>query len=166
MHPLRQSILFLCLILGAAGLWAQDKSPAGPPLGRGRIEPEFVRVQPGAPQQFRAIIEAPKFDFSRVADKVTWTVNEIVGGDAQVGTIDATGLYRAPAQVPAPHEVHVRAEVQGIANRYLFATALVGAPEISYTMSRLLDRSSRSPSPEDPAQHRLRPSGQSADCRF
>ena len=135
MHPSRQSILFLCLLFGAAGLWAQDKSPAGPPLGRGRIEPEFAKVQPGAEQQFRAIIEAPKFDFSRVADKVTWTVNEIVGGDAQVGTVNAAGLYRAPAHAPTPHEVHVRAEVQGIANRYLFATALVGAPEISYTMS-------------------------------
>jgi len=135
MYRLRMKILFLCVLLSAAGLCAQDKSPADQPLGRGRIEPELVKLQPGAEQQFRAIIEAPKFDFARVAKKVTWTVNDVVGGDAQVGTIDPKGLYRAPARAPVPHEVHIRAEVEGVMNRFLFATALVGAPELAYSLT-------------------------------
>lgn len=70
-----------------------------------------------------------------MAKNVSWTVNGIPRGDAQVGTIDANGMYRAPASAPTPHEVHIRAEVDGVMNRFLFATALVGAPEIAYTLT-------------------------------
>src|SRR5580658_4239735 len=31
---------------------------------------------------------------------VTWEVNEIPGGNATLGTISSTGLYKAPATVP------------------------------------------------------------------
>ena len=104
------------------------------PPGRARIEPTLARLQPGAKQQFRAIIAAPVFSFAHLAEKVTWTVNNIKGGNAHVGTIDASGLYRAPAQAPVPHEVKICAEVEGMMNRYLFATALVGAREASYRL--------------------------------
>jgi hypothetical protein len=123
--------LLVYVFLGVGRLWAQDAALGDQPLDRGRIQPTFVKLQPGAEQQFRAIIEAPRFSFAHLAEKVTWTVNDIVGGDAQVGTIDAQGLYRAPARAPLPHEVHIRAEVEGVMNRFLFATALVGAPEIA-----------------------------------
>ena len=135
MHRFLMPALLLYVFLSAGSLCAQNAAPAGQALDRGRIQPTFIRLQPGAEQQFRAIIEAPKFDFSRLAEKVIWTVNDIVGGDAQVGTIDSTGLYRAPARAPAPHEVHIRAEVDGVMNRFLFATALVGAPEIAYSLT-------------------------------
>jgi len=135
MYRLLLKTLPFYLFLSAGSLCAQDGSLSGPPLDRGRIQPTFVKVQPGAEQQFKAVIEAPRFNYARMAEKVTWTVNGIAGGDAQVGTIDDKGLYRAPATAPVPHEVHIRAEVDGVANRYLFATALVGAPEVAYTMS-------------------------------
>jgi hypothetical protein len=38
---------------------------------------------------------------------VTWSVNSIPGGNATVGTIDAKGLYRAPATVPNPNLLKV-----------------------------------------------------------
>jgi serine protease len=40
---------------------------------------------------------------------VTWQVNGITGGNATVGTISASGLYTAPATVPSPSTVTVRA---------------------------------------------------------
>jgi serine protease len=40
---------------------------------------------------------------------VTWEVNGVVGGDATVGTISATGLYTPPARVPAPATVTITA---------------------------------------------------------
>ncbi len=40
---------------------------------------------------------------------LTWTVNGIAGGNAQVGTINAQGVYTAPAVVPNPNLVVVQA---------------------------------------------------------
>jgi DNA-binding beta-propeller fold protein YncE len=57
---------------------------------------------------------------------VKWSVNDIPGGDAELGTIDASGLYKAPDEAPRPNELHIVAEVEGSMNRYLFATVLVG----------------------------------------
>jgi hypothetical protein len=119
---------------GAALPKGKDPWFPGQPLGRARIEPTLAKLQPGAQQQFRAIIAAPVFSFAHLAEEAKWTVNGIEGGNAQVGTINATGLYRAPAQAPVPHEVHICAEVEGVMNRYLFATVLVGVSEASYEL--------------------------------
>jgi hypothetical protein len=135
MHRLFLKIVLVYALVGAGGLCAQEAAHIGPPLDRGRIQPTLVKLQPGAQQQFNAILEAPRFNYARMAEHVAWTVNGIPGGDAQVGTIDAHGLYRAPATAPAPHEVHVRAELEGVTNRFLFATVLVGAPEAAYSMT-------------------------------
>jgi hypothetical protein len=40
---------------------------------------------------------------------VTWSVNNVAGGNATVGTIDNTGLYTAPATPPNPATVTVKA---------------------------------------------------------
>ncbi len=40
---------------------------------------------------------------------LTWTVNGIAGGNAQIGTINAQGAYTAPAVVPNPNLVVVQA---------------------------------------------------------
>jgi hypothetical protein len=40
---------------------------------------------------------------------VTWKVNGIVGGNSTVGTISASGVYRAPNSVPNPAVVTVSA---------------------------------------------------------
>lgn len=41
---------------------------------------------------------------------VTWQVNGIVGGNATVGTVSATGNYQAPATVPTPNVVTISAQ--------------------------------------------------------
>ena len=40
---------------------------------------------------------------------LTWTVNGVAGGNAQIGTISAKGVYTAPAVVPNPNLVVVQA---------------------------------------------------------
>jgi hypothetical protein len=42
-------------------------------------------------------------------DPVTWRVNDVVGGNSTVGTIDTHGFYRAPAKVPADGPVRITA---------------------------------------------------------
>ena len=120
-----RTILLVLLLMGAgiAGAEAPD---------RARLKPTLVRLQPGTEQAFKVIIEAPRFNYARLAEKVTWSVNDVAGGNSAVGTIDAKGVYRAPASIPVPHEVHVRAEVEGVANRYLWATVLVGDADVNY----------------------------------
>ena len=39
---------------------------------------------------------------------VTWAVNGVTGGDATFGTVSPTGLYQAPAIIPANNIVAVR----------------------------------------------------------
>jgi hypothetical protein len=39
----------------------------------------------------------------------TWTVNDVVGGDSKLGTITSEGLFTAPASVPIPNIVTVKA---------------------------------------------------------
>ena len=43
------------------------------------------------------------------ADKVTWSVNDVAGGDSTFGTITSRGLYRAPRLVPALNSVRIKA---------------------------------------------------------
>ena len=40
---------------------------------------------------------------------VKWAINGIPNGNATVGTIDADGVYRAPATVPTPNTIQVQA---------------------------------------------------------
>jgi hypothetical protein len=58
---------------------------------------------------------------------VTWSVNNVVGGNATVGTITTTGLYTAPTAVPTPATVTVRATSVADATRSATATVTVQA---------------------------------------
>jgi uncharacterized protein (DUF1800 family) len=40
---------------------------------------------------------------------VSWTVNQVAGGNAQLGTISATGLYSAPATMPSSPTISIAA---------------------------------------------------------
>jgi hypothetical protein len=99
---------------------------------RAVIKPSIVRLAPGAQQQFKAVILATRLMGAEAPRSVKWTVNEIPGGNPQVGTIDVKGVYRAPAAVPSPNEVSIRGEVEGSANKYVWATVLIGGAEPEY----------------------------------
>ncbi|HET6844923.1 MAG TPA: hypothetical protein VFK06_25050 [Candidatus Angelobacter sp.] len=43
---------------------------------------------------------------------VTWAVNNIAGGNSSVGTVNSSGLYTAPSQIPNPQKISVTATSQ------------------------------------------------------
>lgn len=65
------------------------QAPVDPEITIG-ITPGSVELMPGEAHQFVAAS-------SGVTDPLTWSVEGIVGGNAEVGTIDQSGFYRAPA---------------------------------------------------------------------
>ena len=67
------------------------------------ISPTVASVATGEAEQFTATVTGS------ANTAVTWSVNDIPGGDTTVGTISSTGLYTAPAAVPSPDVVSVKA---------------------------------------------------------
>lgn len=76
------------------------------------------RIEVGASRQLTAYVPLSP-------NTVTWTVNGIPGGDATVGTISPSGLYRAPANVPPQNAVKVRATSTAYPTKYGEATMTV-----------------------------------------
>ena len=67
------------------------------------IAPGSVTVSAAAAQQFTATVKGES------TPAVTWQVNGTTGGTAAAGTIDATGLYTAPAIPPSGQQLTVTA---------------------------------------------------------
>ncbi len=103
---------------------ASAESPAT--IYRATIKPSLVYLAPGATQPFKVIIPATRLVAAQPPKEVKWSVNEIPGGDATYGTIDANGLYTAPAAIPSPSEIHIIGEVAETQNRLVFATVILG----------------------------------------
>jgi hypothetical protein len=111
-------LLLLCAslsILFVAGCGATSSGKGGSSGGSGggsgggstnsgvAISPAGAEVRVGATQSFSAAVTgAPNND-------VTWSVNDMVGGDSTTGTISTTGLYSAPATLPNPNSVTIKA---------------------------------------------------------
>lgn len=77
--------------------------PAPPPAITVTLSPSGSTLAPFATRQFTATVTGS----SNVS--VTYSVNGVVGGNAEVGTISATGLYTAPATSTSALTVIVRA---------------------------------------------------------
>jgi len=58
---------------------------------------------------------------------VNWEVNGVAGGTATTGTISASGVYAAPAQVPSPAMVTVTVALQADATKFASAAITVEA---------------------------------------
>jgi len=58
---------------------------------------------------------------------VEWEVNSVVGGTATTGTISASGVYTAPAQVPSPAKVTVTVLSQADATKSASAAVTIEA---------------------------------------
>ena len=67
------------------------------------VVPAHTIVQVGRKQQFVATVS------NATNNSVMWYVNKIKGGNSSYGTIDAIGLYTAPASVPTSGTVEVTA---------------------------------------------------------
>lgn len=70
------------------------------------LSPAAVSVATGKTQQFQASV------INTGDTVVTWQVNGVTGGNSTAGTINANGLFTAPASVPSPPVVFVSAVSQ------------------------------------------------------
>ena len=123
------SLLFLLLILPSL-LFAQSSQY----LGRASIHPSLVKLQLGEQQKFKVVKMAKPNRSAKLAEHVKWSVNDIPGGDQQVGFISSEGVYTTPAKVPSPHEIHIIGQVEGVINKKLFATVIIGPEKPLYKM--------------------------------
>ncbi len=67
------------------------------------VTPSTQSVAVNGTQQFTATVTGT------TNTAVTWQVNNVAGGNSTVGTISASGLYTAPAGVPSPAAVTIKA---------------------------------------------------------
>ncbi len=123
--------ILMAIALSAPFLAAQR----GITIGRARILPSVVHLALGQKQQFKLLL-AHRLDATTVMKDVQWSVNDIPGGNAQIGTIDSNGVYRAPEAAPKPHEIHICAVDNGATNRYLWATVIIGKADPTYKVVR------------------------------
>ena len=92
------------LLMAQAG--QATASESGLPVGRVWIRPTIVHVEPGQQQRFK-ILQPNWLLSATVMQGVKWSVNDVPGGDAEIGTIDSNGVYTAPAKAPTPHEIQI-----------------------------------------------------------
>jgi hypothetical protein len=85
------------------------------------VAPQAVVVPTSGTAQFVAKVE------NSTGSSVQWEVNHVAGGSAAMGTINSSGLYRAPASVPGT-SVEVTAVLQADAQRFGSAGVTVVAP--------------------------------------
>ena len=102
------TIILGLLVAGCAGFGSRSggSSPTTPPENAGvavTVAPTTAMVRAGATQAFTAAVTG------NANTSVTWSVNAAAGGNSATGTIDATGLYTAPANLPTPNKITVTA---------------------------------------------------------
>ncbi len=92
----------LVFLVGCGGNTSQPPPPSQPTAVT--VSPSSATVQTGGVQQFTATVSP-----SGTNQAVTWSLSGTGCTGASCGTIDATGKYTAPASVPNPPTVTVRA---------------------------------------------------------
>jgi hypothetical protein len=91
------------LLLGCGGGGSAGLPPPPVPIILVSITPQSSIAFPDGTVQFTATVTGTS------NTGVSWSVDGVNGGNSTVGTIDANGLYTAPAVPPSPHTVTVRA---------------------------------------------------------
>lgn len=129
--------LFLSGLLARVRMGGAASAKPATKRNRATIGPSVVYVQPGEEQRFKVVMTATWLTAAQMPQEVKWAVNDIPGGAEELGTIDDTGLYRAPSTVPSPREIHICAEVPEAANRWLWATVIVGDSPPRYRHSHI-----------------------------
>ena len=123
----------LSLALTNVHLFAQPESIHD----RAMIKPSHVSLNPGEEQQFKVIMLATRLMATRNPEQVKWSVNDIPGGNKEIGTINDAGVYQAPHKIPKPYEVHICANVDEAQNNYLFSTVIIGESPPAYKSLRI-----------------------------
>jgi hypothetical protein len=102
LHPELYCCPLLLLVASILGCGVVGTGPSQPPSNiTVSVAPSVATVLLGEQQTFTATVS------NATNSAVIWSVNGISGGDAAVGTINAGGVYTAPANLPAPNSVSV-----------------------------------------------------------
>jgi sugar lactone lactonase YvrE len=112
----------------AAALLTPCLSMAAQPAGRPAITPSLVHLDPGGSRQFRIEIDG------HPAAGISWTVNDVTGGNSALGKISPAGVYTAPGTIPKPREVHIHATVSKPRKFHVWATVIVGPDAPTYRL--------------------------------
>jgi hypothetical protein len=125
-------VLICALMLGSCG----GGGSGGGGGGGGNVvvvsvAPKTVSRFPGQQQQFTATVTGT------TNTAVTWQVAGATGGSALAGTIDANGMYTAPAAIPNPATVSVSAVSQADVTKSDSAAVTIQAatPSGTYTIT-------------------------------
>jgi hypothetical protein len=86
-----------------------------------KVTPSAASVRVGHFQSFAAAVTG-------AAGGVAWSVNDTLGGNTLVGTIDASGQYLPPSTVPNPNVVTVRATSVTVPTASATASVSILAP--------------------------------------
>jgi hypothetical protein len=133
MRPFFKRAGFLGLILGAfffaiACGGGGGSASVGTPVAVS-ISPTSARLQEGATLQFTATVTGT----SNTA--VTWSVNDVTGGNSTVGTVSTTGLFTAPGAIPSSNPVTVKATSQADTTKSASASVTIGNPLSAQTVT-------------------------------
>jgi hypothetical protein len=98
-------LLLLSFFLSAcAGTTSNSqKNPPPPPSITVVVSPSTANVRTGASYPFSATVSGT------TNTAVTWSVNGTSGGNSALGTISSAGNYTAPAALPSPNTITIRA---------------------------------------------------------
>ena len=99
----RPALLLAASFLGCGGLVGSVPSQLPPSSITVTVVPSTASVLLGDPLALTATVA------NTSSTAVSWSVNGIPGGNATIGTIDADGVYTAPANLPSPVSVSVQA---------------------------------------------------------
>ena len=113
------TMLYALLALGLASCGGGGGGNHPPPPVSVTISPTTASVEINNTAQFTATVR----NTSNTA--VNWLVNDVAGGNTTVGTISASGLYTAPAAVPNPNSVTVKAVSQADTSKSASATVTI-----------------------------------------
>jgi hypothetical protein len=99
------AVLLILIEAGCAGTSSSKNPPPNPPAPPAQItisiSPLSANIRAGASQTFAARLN------NATNQNIAWAVNGVGGGAATTGTINSTGVYTAPAQLPNPNTVTV-----------------------------------------------------------
>ena len=105
---IRHILLLIALALVLTGCTSGTSSTQNPPPPSTdtvsvSVTPPTANIRAGANLTFAAAVTGS------TNTSVTWSVNNVSGGSAALGTIDSTGKYAAPSTLPSPNSVTVKA---------------------------------------------------------
>ena len=93
------------------------------------VTPATASILPGQTLDFNATVQ------NSPDQSVTWSVNDVLGGNGTVGWIDTVGFYTAPQTVPTPPTVTIGARSVSTPSVTGSAVATITAPAATVSVS-------------------------------